>query len=34
MVTLAEELTGKQPATPEETRDFLGLAGADVTAFP
>ncbi len=33
MVDLAHELAGRRPATPEETREFLGLKGASQTAF-
>jgi uncharacterized protein (DUF849 family) len=33
MVDLAYELTGREPATPDETREFLGLKGQDATNF-
>ena len=33
MVDLAYELTGREPATPAETRAFLGLKGQDETDF-
>lgn len=33
MVTQTTELTGKSVATPDEAREFLGLKGADQTAF-
>lgn len=33
MVDLAWELTGRNPATPDQVREFFGLKGTDATAF-
>ena len=33
LVRLAGEVTGRDPATPDEVRDFLGLKGKDATAI-
>lgn len=33
VIRLADEVTGREPATPAETREFLGLKGRDTTAF-
>lgn len=33
MVDIAWKVTGREPATPEEVREFLGLEGLETTAF-